>query len=435
MSNSVVGDVNNDINIDNYNIIWSIKPPKFNLMAIVSSTFTDTAVERNILMHRILPELRQIARPYANISVCLVDLRWGLKDSSTNNHLTWISCANEITRCRDGSGSVFFISLQSEKYGYCPLPRTLPKDIFDNCLLRYTDLNDVEESKKVSVIDLAKKWYGFDDNSIVPEYVLKSLTKENSNEFWNVVLPELRLVFQDTPCYEYMFAKGTDNSDLIVGRSVTEYEFKFSMRDCNKDANHCIWFRRKFAENEITIDIDPKQNFCDTNDPSSKLKKSNLLKHMESFLSCKSGNLSIVDVLDENNQKVSVPLASYITAETEPKDEHRLRYEKYWYETASKRLSHELSLLIDKCKQWEVNGAGLNIPGVIVDEMHHHYEWCRLKCSTFVGREDLISQTMQFIYGTRDEGVTVGRLSKISGAIIGKSGSVIFILLLCSTKT
>lgn len=94
-----------------YDTLWSMKQPNFDFFAIVSSTFTDTAVERNILMHRILPELRLMARQYTNINICLVDLRWGLKDSNTNDHLTWISCANEITRCRKESGGVFFISV------------------------------------------------------------------------------------------------------------------------------------------------------------------------------------------------------------------------------------------------------------------------------------------------------------------------------------
>jgi hypothetical protein len=74
---------NNPISHDTF---WSMKALKLNLMAIFSSTFTDTAVERNILMHRILPELRRAARQYVNINICLVDLRWGLKDSNTNDH-------------------------------------------------------------------------------------------------------------------------------------------------------------------------------------------------------------------------------------------------------------------------------------------------------------------------------------------------------------
>ncbi len=76
-----------------------MKLRKFKLKAIVSSTFTDTGIERDILLHRVLVELRLEARQYVDINICFVDLRWGLKDVSTNEHLTsWIFCADEIAR-------------------------------------------------------------------------------------------------------------------------------------------------------------------------------------------------------------------------------------------------------------------------------------------------------------------------------------------------
>jgi hypothetical protein len=417
---------NNPISHDTF---WSMKAPKLNLMAIVSSTFTDTAVERNILMHHILPELRRVARQYVNINICLVDLRWGLKDSNTNDHLTWISCANEITRCREKSGGVFFISLQSEKYGYCPLPRSIPKAKFETCISNFAKLNDIDVSKREIAIELAKRWYILDENNLPAEYVLKSLTPENKDEYWNTVLPEVLQVFQDTPCYEYMFQRNGNNemsSDLIVGRSVTEYEFKFAMQNIPDNGKRCIWIRRAFVQTEITKDMDPKCLFCDTHEASKRMKKCNLLKHMESFLRCSSDSDidAIIDVVDEHCARVCIPLSSY-TSPDDQKDEFRLKYEDAWYDVMSKRLSSELSTLIDRSKQWDMNGGGLNVRGSIVDEILHHYEWCREKCSSFVGREGLIEEVMDLIYGEVSEMPgKVGRLSGVNGAVVGKSGSV-----------
>jgi hypothetical protein len=406
-----------------------MKPPKLNLMAIVSSTFTDTAVERNILMHRILPELRHAARHYVNINICLVDLRWGLKDSNTNDHLTWISCASEITRCREESGGVFFISLQSEKYGYCPLPRSIPKIAFDIYLSNFGKLNDIDVSKRERVIELAKRWYILDENNIPAEYVLKSLTPENKDEYWNSVLPEVLHVFQDTPCYEYMFHGNGNNemsSALIVGRSVTEYEFKFAMQTIPEDVKRCIWIRRAFVETEITKDMDPKCLFCDTHEASKRMKKCHLLQHMESFLRCSADGDTdaIIDVVDEHGATVCIPLSSY-TLPADQKDEFLLKYEDAWYTVVSKRLLNELSVLIDRSKQWDMNAGGLNVRGSIVDEFIHHYQWCRAKSSSFVGREGLIDEVMDLIYGESFEASgSVNRLSRVNGAIVGKSGSV-----------
>jgi hypothetical protein len=426
-------------NLFSYDTIWSMNAPKLNLMAIVSSTFTDTAVERNILMHRILPELRRAARQYVNINICLVDLRWGLKDSNTNDHLTWISCANEITRCREESGGIFFISLQSEKYGYCPLPRSIPEVTFTTCISNFNTRNDIDMSTREKIIDLAKRWYILDENNIPAEYVLKSLTTENKDEYWSTVLSQVLQVFLDTPCYEYMFQT---SSDLIVGRSVTEYEFKFGMQNIPEDVKRCIWIRRVFEETEITESMDSKWLFCDTHEASKRMKKCNLLNHMENILNraTNSGtDAAIIDIVDKTGAKVYIPLSSY-TLPDDQKDEFRLKYEEVWYNVVSKRLSSELSVLIDKSKQWDMSGGVLNLRGSIVNEILHHYEWCREKCSSFVGREGLIEEVIELIYGnmskpdvhqirnldtsTGDMTDIINRLRRVNGAIVGKSGAV-----------
>ena len=103
------------------------------------------------------------------------------------------------------------MSLQSHKYGYCPLPKTIPKNLFDSAM----------QSLPIDGPDwkLANEWYDLDENAF-PEghYVLKSLPDDKSkwNHYWDIVLPTLRNVFAgmefDTKC------------NLMVGRSVTEYE-------------------------------------------------------------------------------------------------------------------------------------------------------------------------------------------------------------------
>ncbi len=386
-------------------------PPKFNLMVFVSSTFTDTGIERNILLDRILPELREIARQYVDIEICFIDLRWGLKDSLTNDHLTWISCANEIRRCRDSSAGLFFISLQSEKYGYCPLPRSMPKELFETRVSEFL-LNNSSENDK-DIVERTKKWYVLDENNIPPEYVLVSLTEENKNEYWDLVLPHTLKVLQDAPF--------DNDPDLLVGRSVTEFEFKFAMKNENIASRRCIWFQRKFADSEITKDEDPKKHFCDSyDDESIKLKKLKLLTHMESLLSCDATCPlpSIIYPVDENDNDnvVMIPLSSYVS---EVQDIHREKYENAWYTSSKNRLSFELRTVIDRYKEWRRTGGRLNVPGPVADEILHHYEWCRLKCSTFIGRDELINEAQNLIY---NEGCKSERC--INVAIIGKSGSV-----------
>lgn len=90
------------------------KTPIWCQRLFVSSTFTDTHMERNILMNEILPDLRKRIVGF-EIEVTFVDMRWGVRDENTLDHMTWISCSKMLERCRKTSCGLFFLSLQSEK--------------------------------------------------------------------------------------------------------------------------------------------------------------------------------------------------------------------------------------------------------------------------------------------------------------------------------
>jgi hypothetical protein len=90
------------------------QPETWQLIFIVSSTFTDTQIERDILMKEVVPYLREKARQYG-IDIVDVDMRWGVKDDNTDHHMTWLACLQIIERCRKSSKGIFFLSLQSLK--------------------------------------------------------------------------------------------------------------------------------------------------------------------------------------------------------------------------------------------------------------------------------------------------------------------------------
>lgn len=64
------------------------RSPQWKLLVFVSSTFTDTNAERNVLMANILPSLRN-AGLKVGIEVTFVDMRWGVRDENTLDHRTW----------------------------------------------------------------------------------------------------------------------------------------------------------------------------------------------------------------------------------------------------------------------------------------------------------------------------------------------------------
>jgi hypothetical protein len=193
------------------------KAPSFEIIIFLSSTFTDTQRERNYCMNELLPQLVDRYRQFG-IRVTFVDMRWGVKDENTLDHLTWIACYEELKRCEENSIGVFFISLQSHKYGYCPLPKFIGRKAFEE---RFATLTPEQQA-------LVEVWYTLDTNHLMDggRYVLKNLKggstpeekEQEKIEYWEGALPKLVRAF------EGVVFDTVNGTELKVGRSVTSYE-------------------------------------------------------------------------------------------------------------------------------------------------------------------------------------------------------------------
>jgi hypothetical protein len=85
--------------------------PKNKITIFVSSTFTDTWRERNFLHDELLPSLQKEGKK-DDIQVILFDMRFGVKDENTIDHMTWEICREGIKYCHEESDGLFFLSLQ-----------------------------------------------------------------------------------------------------------------------------------------------------------------------------------------------------------------------------------------------------------------------------------------------------------------------------------
>jgi hypothetical protein len=156
----------------------STRAPTSNLMLFLSSTFTDTQAERNYIMDVLLFELRELAEKH-QIQVVFGDMRTGVRDESSLDHDTWNVCRDVLNYCRKNSSGLFFFSLQGDKYGYRPLPKSILKADFDDCVA----------NTKEDVRDTVLKWYVLDTNATPLEYVLRNRVAGESHdvEFWAVM--------------------------------------------------------------------------------------------------------------------------------------------------------------------------------------------------------------------------------------------------------
>jgi len=153
--------------------------PKSQLVVFFSSTFTDTFAERDDLMSEILQIIQKQAA-LLGIEVTFVDMRFGIKDENTKGHMTWVACRDQIMYCYEQSGGLFFVSLQGRKYGYCPLPKEIDREVLDE------KLETVSEDERVTIL----KWYILDESARpTMKYQLKNLEDVNDKEFWDKDFP------------------------------------------------------------------------------------------------------------------------------------------------------------------------------------------------------------------------------------------------------
>lgn len=233
-------------------------------MIFVSSTFTDTHNERNYIFEYILPSLQALGNKY-QIQINFIDMRYGIRDENTLDHKTWILCKNELDKCIQNSGGLYFLSLQSSKYGYQPIPKYVNASDLDGKIANLQSGSDYES------LNLIREWYSLDSNHIPPRYTLRSLyglKKDVVDNFWSTALPKLRrslhgIHFDD------------DCDSLVVGQSITHWECLYAIsHDDTQSHSRCIWSHRMFGDTDLLDSIlanDSKELYYDCTHATSIL--------------------------------------------------------------------------------------------------------------------------------------------------------------------
>ena len=89
-------------------------PSSRTIRIFISSTFRDFAIERDLLVRKVFPELRRRCRE-RQVELIDVDLRWGITEEEAQQGRVLPICLAEIDRARP-----FFMGLIGERYGWVP---------------------------------------------------------------------------------------------------------------------------------------------------------------------------------------------------------------------------------------------------------------------------------------------------------------------------
>ncbi|KAJ8277483.1 hypothetical protein GJAV_G00075650 [Gymnothorax javanicus] len=133
----------------------------------ISSTFSDMSRERDVLLEKAYPELRSFCRSLGLVFE-VVDMRWGVRDAITIDHMTTELCLQEIQSCKRMSVGPTFTVLLGNRYGYRPIPRLIPENEFEVLLSKL--------AKDEEGVALLTKWFWKDENCIPSTYVLQPIT-------------------------------------------------------------------------------------------------------------------------------------------------------------------------------------------------------------------------------------------------------------------
>lgn len=80
------------------------------------------SLERNTLMEEVYPKIKEYCKERHGLEFQVVDMRWGVRDEATDDHMTTQLCMNELRNCQRLSVGPNFVTFLGQKYGYRPIP-------------------------------------------------------------------------------------------------------------------------------------------------------------------------------------------------------------------------------------------------------------------------------------------------------------------------
>jgi len=204
-----------------------------------SSTFADLRAERSALHEQVFPRLKELCTRHG-ARFQPIDLRWGISEEAQLSQETTNICLNEIRRCQQASPRLNFVILLGERYGWRPLPSTIPlgeMEIIaasltseDRRLLLWQEDQDPRQPG----------WYRLDANSIPSVYLLQPRQGLfTDQQIWSPVEKRLQALFAAS-------IRDLRTRDQVrYTASVTEQEIYAGLFDVPDAKNHVTCYFRQ----------------------------------------------------------------------------------------------------------------------------------------------------------------------------------------------
>ncbi|XP_068248399.1 NACHT and WD repeat domain-containing protein 2 [Palaemon carinicauda] len=350
-----------------------------------SSTFTDMLMERNTLMESVYPKLKEFCREKHGLEFQVVDMRWGVRDEATDDHLTTDLCMNEIINCQRLSMGPNFVFFGGQKYGYRPIPRVILGS--ELLMLREALVN---MGVDVYLID---RWYKKDTNSVPFVFNLQSISSILVN-FNNKRIPKLQA--QDAATWWDTLAK----MQKLLRKAA---QACYNTHKMDKEAMHNYFM--SVTEREVINGI--------LDVPNTKNHTLALVRYINNInLQNLRRASNFIDIVNRQIDGEAMKLLSdlrdvRLPARIEATNYHRYTVEWIGREGLDKATHAEylqefcthfykgITKLLDRAMRKEDNSS----QGKIVTEILQHLHACKNSVMVFYGREEELQRAEEYIKG------------------------------------
>ncbi|KAL5015965.1 hypothetical protein ScPMuIL_005554 [Solemya velum] len=364
-------------------------PPTAKIVRIfTSSTFTDTMHERNALMETTYPRLKQFCQK-RGYEFQVVDMRWGVREEATDDHMGLELCIKELQLCQKLSTGPNFVTLLSHKYGYRLFPRQVLATEFD---VLFQNVQDSQAKK------LLQKWFRKDDNAVPQAYILQSISthlpdflssdpskKSAAKEEWWNDSEIIRDALEDAS----QALDPKDAQKYIM--SVTEAEITEGLLNAKMLTNP-VWMRRKMWTLKNRIAVLYSQNTLNATGPKTKCENArNLMKNLrDERMSTKLPKNNILQYsLDWSDGGI---------------DPDKNRQHRTYLTKVTSELEARLTSMIDDAIKEKIT-AKVNDPLFL--EVLQHTKFCQTKCESFHGRAETLKEIQDYMKSDSGEALVV----------------------------
>ncbi|XP_063848129.1 LOW QUALITY PROTEIN: NACHT and WD repeat domain-containing protein 2-like [Scylla paramamosain] len=350
-----------------------------------SSTFTDMLMERNTLMAEVYPRLKEFCREKHGLEFQVVDMRWGVRDEATDDHMTTELCMREIDNCQRLSMGPNFVFFGGQKYGYRPIPSV----ILGSELLM---LREARINMGVDTI-LIDTWYKKDSNAVPFVYILQPISSILVN-FNNKRVPKLQA--QDQATWWDTLVK----MQKLLRKAA---QACYNTHKMDKEAMHNYFM--SVTEREVIKGILAVKN--------TKNHSLALVRYINNInLQNLRRAANFIDIVNRQIDGEAMKLLSdlrdvRLPARIESTNYHRYTVEWIGREGLAKETHGEylqqfctdfykgMTKLIDRAMRKEDSSA----QGQIITEILQHLHACKNSVTVFYGREEEVKKVEDYIKG------------------------------------